>query len=99
PCAVHHRAAVEHLVKVVQRAGAHVYEQGTGRDPVDIAEWALDQAKRDRRDAQTSDTSARLHVDEDLMKELAEIKKRTKPHNVLLVVDAMTGQDAVNVAE
>ena len=82
-----------------QQAGAHVYEQGTGRDPVDIAEWALDQAKQDRRDALIVDTSGRLHIDEELMKELAEIKKRTKPHNVLLVVDAMTGQDAVNVAE
>ena len=76
-----------------------MYEQGTGRDPVDIAEWALDQAKQDRRDALIVDTSGRLHIDEELMKELAQIKKRTKPHNVLLVVDAMTGQDAVNVAE
>ena len=92
-------AAVDQLIKVGQQAGAHVYEQGTGRDPVDIAEWALDQAKQDRRDALIVDTSGRLHIDEELMKELAEIKKRTKPHNVLLVVDAMTGQDAVNVAE
>ena len=76
-----------------------MYEQGTGRDPVDIAEWALDQARQDRREALIVDTSGRLHVDEELMKELAQVKKRTKPHNVLLVVDAMTGQDAVNVAE
>jgi signal recognition particle subunit SRP54 len=76
-----------------------VYEQGTGRDPVDIAEWALDQAKQDRRDALIVDTSGRLHIDEELMKELAQVKKRVKPHDVLLVVDAMTGQDAVNVAE
>ena len=66
---------------------------------MDIAEWALDQAKQDRRDALIVDTSGRLHVDEELMDELAEVKKRVKPHNVLLVVDAMTGQDAVNVAE
>ena len=92
-------AAVDQLIKVGAQAGAHVYEQGIGRDPVHIAEWALDQAKRDRRDALIIDTSGRLHVDEVLMKELAEIKKRTRPHNVLLVVDAMTGQDAVNVAE
>jgi signal recognition particle subunit SRP54 len=98
-CDVYRPAAVEQLIKVGQQAGAHVYEQGTGRDPVDIAEWALDQAKRDRRDALIIDTSGRLHVDEELMKELAQVKKRTKPHNVLLVVDAMTGQDAVNVAE
>jgi signal recognition particle subunit SRP54 len=98
-CDVYRPAAVEQLVKVAGQAGAAVYEQGTGRDPVDIAEWALDQAKQDRRDALIVDTSGRLHVDEELMKELAQVKKRTKPHNVLLVVDAMTGQDAVNVAE
>jgi signal recognition particle subunit SRP54 len=98
-CDVYRPAAVDQLVKVGGQAGAHVYEQGTGRDPVDIAEWALDQARRDRRDALIVDTSGRLHIDEALMKELAQIKKRTKPHDVLLVVDAMTGQDAVNVAE
>jgi len=90
---------VDQLIKVGAQAGAHVYEQGTGRDPVDIAEWALDQAKQDRRDALIVDTSGRLHVDEELMKELAQIKKRTKPHDVLLVVDAMTGQDAVATAQ
>jgi signal recognition particle subunit SRP54 len=98
-CDVYRPAAVDQLVKVGGQAGAHVYEQGTGRDPVDIAEWALDQAKQDRRDALVIDTSGRLHIDEELMKELAQIRKRTKPHDVLLVVDAMTGQDAVNVAE
>src|ERR671915_485758 len=98
-CDVYRPAAVDQLVKVGRQAGAHVYEQGTGRDPVDIAEWALDQAKRDRRDALIVDTSGRLHVDEELMKELAEVRGRVKPHDVLLVVDAMTGQDAVNVAE
>jgi signal recognition particle subunit SRP54 len=98
-CDVYRPAAVEQLIKVGSQAGAHVYEQGTARNPVDIAEWALNQAKGDRRDALIVDTSGRLHIDEQLMAELADIKKRTKPHNVLLVVDAMTGQDAVNVAE
>ncbi|HEX4760709.1 MAG TPA: signal recognition particle protein, partial [Thermoleophilaceae bacterium] len=98
-CDVYRPAAVDQLVKVGQQAGATVYEQGTGRDPVDIAEWALGQAKSDGKDVLIIDTSGRLHIDEELMKELAEIKKRTKPHDVLLVVDAMTGQDAVNVAE
>ncbi len=98
-CDVYRPAAVDQLVKVGAQAGAHVYEQGTSRKPVDIAEWALNEAKRDRRDALIVDTSGRLHVDDELMAELADIKKRTKPHNVLLVVDAMTGQDAVNVAE
>src|SRR5919112_2271598 len=98
-CDVYRPAAVDQLVKVGGQAGATVYEQGTGRDPVDIAEWALDQAKKEGRDVLIVDTSGRLHVDEALMEELAKIRKRTKPHDVLLVVDAMTGQDAVNVAQ
>jgi signal recognition particle subunit SRP54 len=98
-CDVYRPAAVEQLVKVGAQAGATVYQQGTGRDPVDIAEWALGQARSDGRDVLIVDTSGRLHVDAELMEELARIKKRTKPHDVLLVVDAMTGQDAVNVAE
>jgi signal recognition particle subunit SRP54 len=98
-CDVYRPAAVEQLVKVGSQAGATVYEQGTGRNPVDIAEWALGQAKAEGKDVLIVDTSGRLHIDEELMDELAKIKKRTKPHNVLLVVDAMTGQDAVNVAE
>jgi signal recognition particle subunit SRP54 len=98
-CDVYRPAAVDQLVKVGSQAGATVYEQGTSRSPVDIAEWALDQARQDARDALIVDTSGRLHIDEELMAELAEIKKRVKPHDVLLVVDAMTGQDAVNVAE
>ena len=98
-CDVYRPAAVDQLVKVGAQAGATVYEQGTGRDPVDIAEWALGRARSEERDVLIVDTSGRLHVDEELMAELARIKKRTKPHNVLLVVDSMTGQDAVNVAE
>src|SRR5919107_490315 len=98
-CDVYRPAAVDQLIKVGDQAGATVYEQGTGRNPVDIARWALDQAKMDGQDVLIIDTSGRLHIDEELMEELANIKKRTKPHNVLLVVDAMTGQDAVNVAQ
>ncbi len=98
-CDVYRPAAVDQLKKVGEQAGATVYEQGTDRDPRDIAEWALDQAKREGRDVLIVDTSGRLHIDEALMKELADIKKRVRPHNVLLVVDAMTGQDAVNVAD
>jgi signal recognition particle subunit SRP54 len=98
-CDVYRPAAVDQLVQVGEQVGASVYEQGTGRDPVDIAEWALGRAKAEGKDVLIVDTSGRLHIDQELMKELAEIKKRTKPHNVLLVVDAMTGQDAVNVAE
>src|SRR5215213_9586755 len=98
-CDVYRPAAVEQLVKVGAQAGATVYEQGTDKDPVDIAGWALDQAKRDGKDVLIVDTSGRLHVDQALMEELARIKKRVKATDVLLVVDAMTGQDAVNVAE
>ena len=98
-CDLQRPAAVDQLVKVGAQAGATVYEQGTSRSPVDVAEWALGQAKADRRDVLIVDTAGRLHVDEELMTVSSEVKKRTKPHNVLLVVDAMTGQDAVNVAE
>ena len=98
-CDVYRPAAVDQLVTVGGRAGAHVYQQGTDRDPVDIAEWAVARAREEERDVLIIDTAGRLHVDEDLMAELAKIRKRTKPHDVLLVVDAMTGQDAVGVAE
>ncbi len=98
-CDVYRPAAVDQLSKLGQQVGATVYEQGTEKDPREIASWALDQAKRDGKDVLIVDTSGRLHVDQELMKELADIKKRLRPHNVLLVVDAMTGQDAVNVAE
>ena len=64
-----------------------------------MAEWARDQAVRENRDVLIVDTAGRLHVDQELMDELAEVRKAAKPHDVLLVVDAMTGQDAVNVAE
>src|SRR3954463_9821493 len=74
-CDVYRPAAVDQLIKVGGQAGATVYEQGTDRNPVDIAEWALDRAKRDGRDVLIIDTSGRLHVDQDLMKELADIKK------------------------
>jgi signal recognition particle subunit SRP54 len=98
-CDVYRPAAVDQLVTVGAEAGAHVYEQGTDADPVEIAAWALDRAREEDRDVLIVDTAGRLHVDEELMAELARIRKRTKPHNVLLVVDAMTGQEAVGVAE
>jgi signal recognition particle subunit SRP54 len=66
---------------------------------VESAEWALGQARAAGEDVLIVDTAGRLHIDEELMVELAAIRKRTKPHDILLVLDAMTGQDAVNVAE
>ncbi len=108
-CDVYRPAAVEQLVKVGAQAGAAVYEQGPigddaisdrpARDPVEIAAWALQRAEREGKDVLIVDTSGRLHVDEELMAELVKIRDAVKPHDVLLVVDAMTGQDAVNVAE
>jgi signal recognition particle subunit SRP54 len=98
-CDVYRPAAVEQLVKVGTQAGAAVYEQGANRDPVEIAAWALERARQEGKDVLIVDTSGRLHVDEELMAELVRIRDAVKPHDVLLVVDAMTGQDAVNVAE
>jgi signal recognition particle subunit SRP54 len=98
-CDVYRPAAVEQLVKVGSQAGAEVYQQGTDRNPVQIAKWARERAVAEGKDVLIVDTSGRLHVDQELMAELAQIKDAVKPHDVLLVVDAMTGQDAVNVAE
>ncbi len=98
-CDVYRPAAVDQLVTVGAQAGAEVYEQGTERSPVEIAAWARERAVADGKDVLIVDTSGRLHVDEALMGELAAIRTAVTPHAVLLVVDAMTGQDAVNVAE
>src|SRR5580693_10777905 len=98
-CDVYRPAAVEQLVKVGAQAGAEVYQRGTDSDPVEIAAWALERAREEGKDVLIVDTSGRLHVDEQLMAELVRIRDAVKPHTVLLVVDAMTGQDAVNVAE
>jgi signal recognition particle subunit SRP54 len=98
-CDTQRPAAVEQLVTVGERAGAAVYQRGTEPDPAEIAEWALARARQESRDVLIVDTAGRLHIDEELMDQLVRIRKATKPHDVLLVLDAMTGQDAVNVAE
>ncbi|MGA8352975.1 MAG: signal recognition particle protein [Solirubrobacteraceae bacterium] len=98
-CDVYRPAAVEQLVKVGAQAEATVYQQGTEKDPVEIAAWALQQAKLDGKDVLIVDTAGRLHIDEDLMAELVRIGEAVKPDDVLLVLDSMTGQDAVGVAE
>src|SRR5918911_2996326 len=79
-CDVYRPAAVDQLIKVGTQAGAAVYEQGTDRDPVDIARWALDRAKMEGKDVLIVDTSGRLHVDERLMQELKDIRSAVKPH-------------------
>jgi signal recognition particle subunit SRP54 len=98
-CDLQRPAAVEQLEKLGAQAKAHVYSQSGETDPVKVATWAREEAVRENRDALIVDTAGRLHVDQELMDELAKVRKVTKPHDVLLVVDAMTGQDAVNVAE
>jgi signal recognition particle subunit SRP54 len=98
-CDVYRPAAVDQLVKLGRQAHVDVYEQGTDRDPVKIAAWARDRAQSEGKDVLIIDTSGRLHVDQELMTELANIKQAVRPQEILLVVDAMTGQDAVNVAE
>ena len=98
-CDTQRPAAVEQLVTVGKRAGVPVYQKGTDPNPVEIAEWALNRARAEQRDVLIVDTAGRLHIDEELMDELARIKKTIKPHDVLLVLDSMTGQDAVNVAD
>ncbi len=98
-CDTYRPAAVDQLVKMGARAGAAVYERGTEPDPVEIAAWALERAREDGKDVLIVDTSGRLHIDAELMAELVRIHEAVKPENTLLVIDAMTGQDAVNVAE
>ena len=98
-CDTYRPAAVEQLVIVGEQAGATVYEQGTDRTPLQIATWALERARSDGKDVLIVDTAGRLHVDSELMDELVAIRDATRADQVLLVVDAMTGQDAVNVAE
>src|SRR5690625_3259432 len=76
-----------------------VFDMGTEAKPVEIAEKAIEYAKEEHRDYVIIDTAGRLHVDSDLMDELTKIYEVTKADEIFLVVDAMTGQDAVNVAE
>ncbi|HEY5389836.1 MAG TPA: signal recognition particle protein [Solirubrobacteraceae bacterium] len=98
-CDLQRPAAVEQLVRVGEQAGATVYQQGTERSPLEVARWALERTRTDGKDVLIVDTAGRLHVDAELMDELVAIRDATKPQQVMLVVDAMTGQDAVNVAE
>ncbi len=101
-CDTYRPAAVEQLVKVGAQAGADVYFREPThpeRDPVEIAAWALERAKAEGKDVLIVDTSGRLHIDEQLMAELVRMRAAVKPTDVLLVLDAMTGQDAAAVAE
>jgi len=98
-CDVYRPAAVDQLETLGKQLDMPVYSRGTEANPVDIAKEAIEQAKENHNDYVIIDTAGRLHVDEDLMGELSTIKEQTNPDEIFLVVDAMTGQDAVNVAE
>lgn len=96
-CDVYRPAAIEQLQVVGEKAGAPVFEMGQG-DPVKIAKKAVAHAKDYGNDVVILDTAGRLHIDETLMGELQTIKQEVSPQEILLVIDAMVGQDAVNVA-
>lgn len=98
-CDIYRPAAVDQLIKVGKQVNVPVFALGTDVSPLEIAKSGLEYAKNNNLDVVLIDTAGRLHIDEVLMDELKNIKKETKPQEILLVVDAMTGQDAVNVAE
>jgi signal recognition particle subunit SRP54 len=98
-CDVYRPAAITQLVTVGGQAGVPVYEHGTDMNPVEIAKRGIQQAKEEGRDVVIVDTAGRLTVDTELMDELVKIRNEVKPTDTLLVLDAMTGQDAVNTAQ
>ena len=92
-------AAIDQLDQLGKQIQIPVYLDRTTKDAVKVAKEGLDQARAQGRDVLIVDTAGRLHIDEELMNELAAVRKALKPHNILLVLDSMTGQDAVAVAE
>ncbi|WP_339178267.1 signal recognition particle protein [Oceanobacillus sp. FSL W7-1293] len=98
-CDVYRPAAIQQLETLGTQLDMPVFSLGTEANPVDIANQAIAQAKENHNDYVIIDTAGRLHVDENLMEELQNIKTDVKPDEIFLVVDSMTGQDAVNVAE
>lgn len=97
-CDIYRPAAINQLQVVGKQAGAEVFERGTA-NPVKTSKEAISYAVKQGYDTVIIDTAGRLHINEELMKELENIKKETQPTEILLTVDAMTGQDAVTVAE
>jgi len=96
---VYRPAAIKQLQVLGGQLNVPVFSMGDHVHPPDIAKAALEQARREGHDLLIIDTAGRLHIDEDLMGELRNIVSNVKPHEILLVVDSMTGQDAVNVAK
>lgn len=97
-CDIYRPAAIKQLQVVAEQVGVPVFERGT-QDPVETAKLALAYAEKYDHDLVIIDTAGRLHIDEELMDELVHIKEAVHPNDILLVVDSMTGQDAVNVAK
>ena len=97
-CDIYRPAAISQLQVVGKQANTEVFERGT-QNPVKTAKQALEHAKKQGFDVVILDTAGRLHINEELMDELKAIKKEVCPHEILLTLDSMTGQDAVNVAE
>lgn len=98
-CDVYRPAAIEQLKVVGGSIDVPVFSMGTEVRPVEIAKRGVEEAKRTHQDLVIVDTAGRLHLDESLMEELREIRDQVSPDEILLVLDAMTGQDAVNVAQ
>lgn len=98
-CDVYRPAAIDQLKALAENIGVPVYSEEGSKDPVSIARHAIEQARRDGNDLVIIDTAGRLAVDEAMMTEIADIKNAVKPSETLFVVDAMTGQDAVNTAK
>lgn len=98
-CDIYRPAAIKQLQVVGEQLGVPVFAMGDKNKPVDIAKAALEHAVKNKNDLVIVDTAGRLHIDDTMMYELMEIRDAMKPDETLLVVDAMTGQDAVNVAE
>ena len=97
-CDIYRPAAINQLQVVGKQANCDVFEKGT-QNPVKTAKQAIQHAEKQGYDVVIIDTAGRLHINEELMNELKDIKKEVKPHEILLVVDAMTGQDAVTISE
>lgn len=98
-CDVYRPAAIKQLEVVGEKVGVPVFAMGDKQNPVNIAKASIEHGKKNGNDVIIIDTAGRLHIDEGLMEELQKIGSEVKPSEILLVVDAMTGQDAVTVAE
>jgi signal recognition particle subunit SRP54 len=98
-CDVYRPAAIDQLRTLGEQVGVPVFERGTDADPVEIARWGVESATSQGRDVILVDTAGRLHVDRELMDELVKISRKVSPQHTLLVLDSMTGQEAVSVAE